>query len=86
MAKSSRISGPGAAYHVPQDVVGRTGRLYPVLHRLEAQGHIVSRWRVADSGRKRKYYALRGHGRQVLEDQKQQWLVIHGTLAKLWGV
>jgi len=62
------------------------GMLYPVLHRLEGQGHIESRWRTAESGRKRKYYVLRGHGRKALAEQKEQWLVVHGALAKLWGV
>ena len=62
------------------------GMLYPVLHRLEAQGYIESRWRTADTGRKRKYYALNGHGRQALREQREQWLVVHGALAKLWGV
>src|SRR5689334_1960059 len=62
------------------------GMLYPVLHRLEAQGHIISTWRSSETGRKRKYYSLKGHGRKTLQDQKDQWLVVHGTLAKLWGV
>jgi DNA-binding PadR family transcriptional regulator len=35
------------------------GMLYPVLHRLEAQGAITSRWKTASTGRKRKYYALK---------------------------
>ena len=62
------------------------GMLYPVLHRLEAQGHIASIWRTAPNGRRRKYYSLQGAGRQALEEQKEQWLLVHGTLAKLWGV
>jgi DNA-binding PadR family transcriptional regulator len=62
------------------------GMLYPVLHRLEAQGYIESRWRTAETGRQRKYYALKGHGQAALEDQKAQWLAVHGVLAKLWGV
>jgi DNA-binding PadR family transcriptional regulator len=62
------------------------GMLYPVLHRLEAQGYIASRWRSADTGRKRKYYVLKGHGREALQEQQEQWLVVHGALAKLWGV
>jgi DNA-binding PadR family transcriptional regulator len=61
------------------------GMLYPVLHRLEAQGHITSCWRTAESGRQRKYYALQGAGREALREQKEQWLLVHGTLAKLWG-
>jgi DNA-binding PadR family transcriptional regulator len=62
------------------------GMLYPVLHRLEAQGHIRSSWRTSDVGRRRKYYALRGAGRKALEGQKAQWFAVHGALAKLWGV
>jgi DNA-binding PadR family transcriptional regulator len=62
------------------------GMLYPVLHRLEGQGWIGSCWRTAESGRRRKYYVLKGPGREALRGQKEQWLVVHGTLAKLWGV
>jgi PadR family transcriptional regulator, regulatory protein PadR len=62
------------------------GMLYPVLHRLEAQGWIESSWRTSEIGRKRKYYALQKPGRSALREQKEQWLLVHGTLAKLWGV
>jgi DNA-binding PadR family transcriptional regulator len=62
------------------------GMLYPVLHRLEAQGYIEARWRTSGAGRQRKYYALKGHGQKALQAQKAQWLVVHGALAKLWGV
>lgn len=62
------------------------GMLYPVLHRLEAQGHLRAVWRVAESGRKRKYYAINQRGRQALAEQRAQWLFVHGMLAKLWGV
>jgi hypothetical protein len=61
------------------------GMLYPVLHRLEAQGCIRASWREAENGRKRKYYALKRDGRRALEEQKEQWLLVHGSLAKLWG-
>jgi PadR family transcriptional regulator, regulatory protein PadR len=62
------------------------GMLYPVLHRLEAQGHIQSRWGVSESGRRRKYYALKAAGRKALAQQRQQWLVVNLALEKLWGV
>ena len=61
------------------------GMLYPVLHRLEAQGAITSRWKTSETGRKRKYYALRPQGRKTLSDHKAQWHVVNGTLATLWG-
>ena len=61
------------------------GMLYPVLHRLEAQGLITSRWKTAESGRKRRYYAIKNDGRKALRDQKEQWLVVHHALADAWG-
>ena len=61
------------------------GMLYPVLHRLEAQGFVRSRWDVSEAGRKRKYYALSAAGKRALAGQKEQWHVVHATLTKLWG-
>ena len=61
------------------------GMLYPVLHRLEAQGLILSRWGESETGRKRKYYALKSGGKKVLRELKEQWSVVQDTLAKLWG-
>jgi PadR family transcriptional regulator PadR len=62
------------------------GMLYPVLHRLEEQGLIQARWRSAESGRQRKYYALKRDGKAALAEQKEQWLLVHQTLSKLWGL
>lgn len=62
------------------------GTLYPVLHRLEAEGLITSRWFKAESGRKRKYYSLTLKGRKALEREKEQWLDVHSILAQLWGL
>jgi DNA-binding PadR family transcriptional regulator len=62
------------------------GMLYPVLHRLEAQGLIAARWRMAETGRRRKYYTLQGQGRKVLREQQEQWRLVNGALIKLWGV
>ena len=61
------------------------GMLYPVLHRLEAQRLVQARWGQSEAGRKRKYYALQGAGRKALRAQKEQWLLVQETLAKLWG-
>jgi PadR family transcriptional regulator, regulatory protein PadR len=62
------------------------GMLYPVLHRLEAQGYIHGRWGMAETGRKRKYYVLKTGGRKALAEQKEQWQVVLTTLNRLWGV
>ena len=60
------------------------GMLYPVLHRMEDRGLIQSRWAEAETGRKRKYYSLKKDGKKELQKQREQWLTVHGTLAKLW--
>jgi PadR family transcriptional regulator PadR len=67
------------------DMEWTDGMLYPVLHRLEAQGLIRSHWGISETGRKRKYYALKISGRKTLAEQKQQWRVVLATLNQLWG-
>ncbi|MEM8737890.1 MAG: helix-turn-helix transcriptional regulator [Planctomycetota bacterium] len=62
------------------------GMLYPVLHRLEREGLIESRWGKSDTGRKRKYYKLSRDGGKALQAEKAQWVNVHNTLAQLWGV
>lgn len=61
------------------------GMLYPVLHRLEEQGFVEARWKTADNGRRRKYYALKPQGRKALAAQREQWRVVNATLAQLWA-
>jgi len=60
--------------------------LYPVLHRLENEGLLASSWRVAETGRRRKYYRLTAKGQEVLETEKRQWLRVDAVLAQLWGL
>lgn len=60
------------------------GMLYPVLHRLEKDGFVVSQWKASDMGRLRKYYRLTDSGQQELEREKYQWLTIHGVLSSMW--
>jgi PadR family transcriptional regulator PadR len=49
------------------------GALYPALHRLEQQGWIKASWRVTESGRDAKYYALTRAGRAQLQKELAQW-------------
>lgn len=60
------------------------GMLYPVLHRLEDRGLIKSRWAESETGRKRKYYSLKEDGHKALKKQREQWLTVNTTLARLW--
>lgn len=61
------------------------GMLYPVLHKLEKDGCIQSRWEVSEEGRRRKYYSITEAGKEELATAKNQWLSIHKVLHKLWG-
>ena len=60
--------------------------LYPVLHRLERDGHITSRWEVPESGRKRKYYAITPEGRALLTEKKSEWEQMILMLTQMWGL
>lgn len=60
------------------------GMLYPVLHRMEREGWIASRWGEADNGRKRKYYSLKKDGKKALKDQREQWAAVSGVFRQLW--
>lgn len=60
------------------------GMLYPVLHRLERQGHVSANWGTSDSGRKRKYYRITKEGRAQLAAQREQWKAVDTTLRGVW--
>ena len=60
------------------------GMLYPVLHRMEDNGWIKSRWVESETGRKRKYYSIKKDGKRALNEQRGQWLTVHSVLASLW--
>jgi PadR family transcriptional regulator PadR len=61
------------------------GMLYPVLHRLESRGLVSSYWKSGPSGRRRKYYRLTAPGRKALAARREEWMVVDGTLKKLWA-
>lgn len=48
------------------------GTLYPLLHRLEADKLIRSRWDES-TGRKRKWYDLTAKGKKRLSAQAKEW-------------
>ena len=60
------------------------GMLYPVLHRMEENGWIKSRWVEIENGRKRKYYSIKKDGHQALKQKREQWTVISAVLGGLW--
>jgi len=84
--------GESYGYAIIQEIKARSGEriqwtdgmLYPVLHRMEDEGWITSRWVVAENGRKRKYYSIKKDGKQALAQQREQWLIVNSVLAGLW--
>lgn len=62
------------------------GMIYPVLHRLEKEKLIKSRWVESETGRKRKYYTITDKGIKSLQKEKEEWQFVDATLHKLWGV
>ena len=60
------------------------GMLYPVLHRMEENGWIASRWEEAENGRKRKYYSIKKDGQKALKEKREQWTAVNSVLSGLW--
>ncbi len=84
--------GESYGYKILQDVLKLSGGtlawsealLYPVLHKLEKDGLIRSRWGSSEEKRMRKYYSLTESGRLELEGEKARWLNIHEAFVRLW--
>ena len=67
-----------------EQITWTDGMLYPVLHRMEDNGWIKSRWMEMENGRKRKYYSIKEGGRLALKNKRAQWTVISSVLGGLW--
>ncbi len=68
------------------DISWKEGMLYPVLHRLEDEKIITSRWRITERGRKRKYYRLTTKGKRSLEAERNQWMRVDTILQGMWAM
>ena len=71
---------PAHGYAVIQELKGRSegafelaeGTVYPVLHRLEADGLLASAWSVV-GGRRRRVYRLTRRGSAALGKRQVEW-------------
>jgi DNA-binding PadR family transcriptional regulator len=78
---SALSSGPHHGYQLVLEIEQKSGgvfrfkhgTLYPILHKLEKEGHIRGGWLEEASKRKRKSYRLTASGRQYLQDQTKAW-------------
>ena len=84
--------GESYGYAIIQEVRARSndhlqwtdGMIYPVLHRMENNGWIKSRWVEIENGRKRKYYSIKKDGHHALKEKREQWAVISSVFRSLW--
>ena len=88
----STLREPAHGYAVIEELKRRSGgefalpegTVYPVLHRLEADGLLESSWSAA-SGRRRRVYRLTPRGRAALGEQEGEWrrfvVAVEGVLA-----
>jgi len=74
-------AGPAHGYAVIEEIKRRSGgafdlpegTIYPVLHRLEHAGLLAGRWVTAESGRRRRVYAVTRRGTRELGDRRAVW-------------
>jgi len=60
------------------------GTLYPVLKKLEEKKLIISKWKISDNERQRKYYRLTPAGKKQLQSEKANWQFINKLFEQLW--
>ncbi len=58
------------------------GMLYPLLHKLEHEGLITSRWREIDN-KNRRVYEVTKRGRRGLIARKKDWFTFQKTINTL---
>ena len=61
------------------------GTLYPLLYRLERQGHIRGKWQKGRTGRPRKVYCITASGRKQIRAHKADWRVLMQLFKELMG-
>jgi PadR family transcriptional regulator, regulatory protein PadR len=61
------------------------GTVYHVLHHLERQGLVTSRWKTVGRSRQRKYYRLTPRGRSTWRRQRVQWQAFSKAVNSLLG-
>lgn len=93
MVMASLHDGPLHGYGIVRAIRGRSegvlklgeGQLYPVLHRLEEEGHIKGDWEMQEGKPPRKMYDLTDSGRAVLVKQRKEWLNFSKAVGQVLG-
>lgn len=80
--------GPLHGYQIAREIERRSngffdckeGTLYPALHKLEAEGLLLSEWQAVGEQRRRRYYALTPSGARHLQNSISEWRVFTNHL------
>ena len=59
------------------------GTFYPILHKMESKGMVVSYKEKMENGRERKYYQITKAGLSQLETEMEQWEVFSTSVNKV---
>ncbi|GGJ29877.1 PadR family transcriptional regulator [Deinococcus roseus] len=87
LAVLSQLRQPQYGYSLRQALAQQNlpieeGTLYPLLRRLESQGHLQSEWRT-DDGQPRRYYQLNAQGEALLRQLTASWNALNASLTGL---
>src|ERR1700716_4016504 len=86
-------AGPAHGYAVIEEIRRKSGQafdlpegtIYPALHRLQQAGLLSSRWVTAESGRRRRVYALTRSGDRALAERRAVWEQFSAAIGDLLG-
>src|SRR4030081_817972 len=56
---------------------------YPALHKLEQQGWIEAEWKISETNRRAKYYALTRAGHKALAEEAANWERLSGAISAI---
>lgn len=78
---------PGYGYGLLEDLqragfATEANTLYPLLRRLEKQGHLTSHWDTGES-RPRKFYQTSSEGVRLAETMRRQWVELTEAIQHL---
>ena len=65
-------------------LIWKDGMLYPILHRLEKEGFVISEWIITEENKRRKYYSITEKGKKEIRVDKTAWMNAHDILTSLW--
>ena len=84
---------PLHGYGIAREIERRTdnalkckeGTLYPALHTLERDGHVIGEWLRKPGGGERKVYAITETGREELDRRVASWNVFSVAIGRALG-